>query len=155
MLTAQDVPERVAKRVISKVAMGRRGCHISTYSVASHGYAQVGWHEGGQRYVTLCHRVIWNWFRGPIPEGMTVDHTCKNRRCVRLMHLRLISNLENARRTSGRDWVLGECVNGHLDSLYWRPSGPSRKKGYCAACAAKTKAESAARCRARRLRLVA
>lgn len=129
-----DIPERVVKRVLSKVAMGPRGCHISTYSVASHGYAQVGWHEDGERIVTLCHRVIWTWFRGAIPDGMTVDHMCKNRRCIRLQHLRLISNLENARRTSGRDWPLGQCVNGHSDAEYWVPKAGRGGKGFCLRC---------------------
>lgn len=133
-MSVQNPPERVVERVLSKVAMGPRMCWLSTYSVGSHGYAQVGWQEDGERIVTLCHRVIWNWFRGPIPKGMTVDHTCKTRRCVRLAHLRLITNLENARRTDGRDWPLGQCINGHLDELYWRPSGPERIKGYCVAC---------------------
>ena len=139
-MSVQDPPRRVVERVLAKVAMGPRGCHVSTYSVASHGYAQVGWQEDGKRIVTLCHRVIWSYFRGPIPQGMTVDHMCKNRRCVRLMHLRMIPNLENARRTSGRDWELGQCIQGHDDSIYWRPSGPGRKKGYCSACAAAAKA---------------
>lgn len=144
-----DVPERVIERVLTKVVMGPRGCHISTYSVGSHGYAQVGWGYRDDRVVALAHRVMWTWFRGAIPQGMTVDHTCKNRRCVRLMHLRLLPNLENARRTDGRDWPLGQCVNGHPDDQYWRPSGPARIKGYCSACASATKAASAAR---RRLR---
>lgn len=128
-----EIPERVVERVLTKVAMGPRGCHISTYSVASHGYAQVGWREGDDRVVTLCHRVVWSWFRGPIEPGMTVDHMCKNRRCVRLMHLRLIPNLENARRTSGRDWPLGQCINGHSDAEHWRPK-TGRTRGHCTVC---------------------
>lgn len=114
--------------------MGSGLCHLSTYSVGSHGYAQVGWVEDGKTLMTLCHRVIWAWHYGPIAEGMTVDHLCKNRRCVRLLHLRVISNLENARRTSGRDWPLGQCINGHLDSENWVPSGAGRAKGYCRKC---------------------
>lgn len=132
----QEPPERVVLRVLEKVVMGQGGCHISTYSVASHGYAQVGWHANGTRHVTLCHRVVWNWFRGHIPDGMTIDHMCKNRRCVRLAHLRMISNLENARRTSGRDWALGECINGHPNEGNWLPAGPGRAKGYCKVCRA-------------------
>ncbi len=128
-----DIPERVIERVLTKVAMGPRGCHISTYSVGSHGYAQVGWNTGGVVQMALVHRVMWTWFRGAIPEGMTVDHTCKNRRCVRLMHLRLLPNLENARRTSGRDWPLGQCINGHPDAQYWR-ANTGTSKGHCTAC---------------------
>lgn len=133
---AQDPPERVVQRVLSKVAMGPRGCHISTYSVASHGYAQIGWREGDERPVTLCHRVMWIWFRGPIPEGMTIDHMCKNKRCIRLQHLRLIPNYENSRRGNARDWPLGKCAKGHDDAAHWRPGGVGqpRLKGYCAVC---------------------
>lgn len=130
----ETIPDRVIARVRTKVVMGPGGCHISTYSVASHGYAQIGWHEGGERIVTLAHRVVWIAQYGPIEEGMTVDHLCKNRRCVRLLHLRVIPNLENARRTSGRDWPLGQCVNGHPDEGNWVPSGAGRIKGYCRKC---------------------
>lgn len=132
-MASMEPPQRVVERVLDNVAMGPRGCHISTYSVASHGYAQVGWREAGEIHMTLCHRVIWTWFRGPIPDGMTVDHMCKNRRCVRLQHLRMISNYENARRTSGRDWPLGQCINGHSNEhLHRMPSG----KRICRLCRA-------------------
>lgn len=113
-----EIPARVVARVLSKVDVDpASGCHVSTYSVGSHGYAQVGWHENGERTMTLCHRVAWIAAHGPIPEGMTVDHTCKNRRCVNVAHLRLLSNYENARRTQGRDWPLGQCINGHPNSM--------------------------------------
>ncbi|MFP5368909.1 MAG: HNH endonuclease signature motif containing protein [Actinomycetes bacterium] len=86
---------------------------VSTYSVGSHGYAQIGWNEGGHRRVTLVHRVVWASTHGPIPGHLTVDHMCKNRQCMNVEHLRLLSNYENARRTGGRDWPLGRCINGH------------------------------------------
>ncbi len=116
--------------------MGPNGCHVSTYSLGSHGYPQVGWTEEGRRFVTLVHLVVWRATRGQIPTGCTVDHQCKLKRCMRADHLRLLPNLENARRTSGRDWPLGFCAQGHPDAEYWRPSGLGRKKGYCAACKA-------------------
>lgn len=131
-----EIPDRVVERVHSHVAMGHGGCHISTYSTGSHGYAQIGWNEEGRRFVTLCHLVAWRSARGTIPTGWTVDHECKSKRCFRVDHLRLLPNLENARRHSGRDWPLGQCVNGHPDAEYWRPSGAGRMKGYCAACKA-------------------
>jgi hypothetical protein len=129
------IPERVCERVLAKVVMGPNGCHISTYSVASHGYAQVGWTDERGRTVTLAHRAAWTGVHGPIPLGMTVDHTCpvRNRRCVRIDHLRLLPNLENARRTDGRDWDLGRCINGHSHEL-WRPKTEQRTKGYCVLC---------------------
>lgn len=119
------IPERVIARVRSKIEIDPdRGCHISTYSVGSHGYAQVGWHdEQGIRTMMLCHRVIWIAEHGPIDPGMTVDHMCKQRRCVRIDHLRLLTNYENARRTAGRDWPLGQCINGHPNSMLHRQRG--------------------------------
>lgn len=129
------IPDRVIERVRSKVAMGPNGCHLSTYSVASHGYAQVGWGSGSQRTVTLCHRVVWIAEHGSIPEEMTVDHVCpkRNRRCIRPSHLRLIPNLENARRTAGRDWPIGECINGHPDVEHWVPA-KGKTRGHCDVC---------------------
>lgn len=129
-----DPPARVIERVRSKVTTDpATGCLISTYSVGSHGYAQVGWYENGSTRMTLCHRVAWISEHGPIPAGLTVDHTCKQRRCVNVAHLRLLTNYENARRTAGRDWPLGQCVNGHPSSeLHIQPNG----RAVCRTCVA-------------------
>jgi hypothetical protein len=110
------IPERVALRAFTRCAPSPSGCLISTYSVASHGYAQIGWTGEGMRTGTTAHRAAWVHVNGQIPDGMTVDHTCKNRPCVNVDHLRLLTNYENGRRTFGRDWPVGECVNGHPNS---------------------------------------
>lgn len=112
------IPDRVAQRAIERFTLDPETCcHVSTYSVASHGYAQVGWQCKGYRQVVTAHRAAWVAVNGQIPEGMTIDHTCKNRRCVNVAHLRLLSNFENARRTSGDDWPIGTCKHGHDNSL--------------------------------------
>ncbi len=119
------IPDRVALRALRKFSVDESGCHLSTYSVGSHGYAQIGWHdhERGRRVMITAHRAAWSAVFGQIPEGMTIDHTCKNRRCVNVSHLRLLSNFENARRTFGRDWPLGTCINGHSNDLLELVSG--------------------------------
>lgn len=125
------IPDRIYQRVISKADLDpATGCHVSRYSVGSHGYAQVGWSEGGRRTVTLCHLVVWKYLNGPVPEGMTVDHVvCHNYKCINPDHLRLLTNFENARRTLGRNWPLGECAQGHPNSsLFREPSGRTRCK---------------------------
>lgn len=117
------IPKRVAARAATRFVGDEHGCHISTYSVASHGYAQIGWVDewDGRTKMVTAHRAAWVHANGQIPEGMTIDHLCKQRRCVNLEHLRMLENFENARRTSGRDWPLGQCVNGHPDSelVHW------------------------------------
>ena len=108
------IPDRVAARAAVRFEADGSGCWISTYSVASHGYAQIGWKQGGRAQMVTAHRAAWVHHAGQqIPEGMTIDHTCKTKPCVNPAHLRMLSNFENARRTAGRDWPLGECVNGH------------------------------------------
>jgi HNH endonuclease len=109
------IPQRVAHRAFTKWVSGEDGCRISTYSVASHGYAQIGWQDDGCITGTTAHRAAWVYINGQIPEDMTIDHVCNNRRCVNVEHLRVLSNFENSRRKS-RDWPLGQCVNGHPNS---------------------------------------
>jgi hypothetical protein len=95
-------PARVVARVLTKVVPDG-DCWISTYSVGSHGYPQVGWQrEDGRVTMTTAHRVAW-WAvnQRPIPPGITVDHVCRRKRCVNPAHLRLLTNPENAAGSSG------------------------------------------------------
>lgn len=119
-----EIPERVYTRVVEKADVNESGCLVSRYSVGSHGYAQVGWYTQGRQSMTLCHRAIWQYVNGKLPDGMTVDHVCHNRRCVNINHLRLLSNFENARRNkAGKDWPLGECAQGHPNTELIRRAG--------------------------------
>lgn len=124
------IPERVRERAYTRWEPDG-DCWISTYSTASHGYAQIGWQDGPERGVVLAHRAAWEHINGPMEVGMTLDHLCKSKPCVNPGHLRVLSNHENARRTSGRDWPLGQCAHGHPNSdLYRQPAG----KLVCRSC---------------------
>jgi hypothetical protein len=63
----------------------------------------------GQDGMVLAHRYAYEWMRGPIPPGLTLDHTCRNTRCVNPAHLEPVTALENyqryveARRVRQRD----------------------------------------------------
>lgn len=48
-----------------------------------------------------AHRWIWEQKRGPIPEGMQIDHTCWKPACVNVDHLRVASPGENSAYRSG------------------------------------------------------
>jgi hypothetical protein len=51
-----------------------------------------------------AHRVVYEMEVGPIPAGLTIDHTCGTRACVNSRHLEPTTNSENLRRShrSGR-----------------------------------------------------
>lgn len=69
-------------------------CWQWTAATQSRGYGCFGL-EGR---VVLAHRVAYELFIGPIPEGLTIDHTCRNKLCVRPDHLQAITNALNNRR---------------------------------------------------------
>lgn len=105
-------PSRVALRVLTNVTDGEGGCVTSNYAAGSHGYSQVGWHENGDPMGGLCHRIAWEATHGPIPDELTIDHVCRNRRCINVAHLRLLTRAENAADNGHAHKT--HCVHGHL-----------------------------------------
>ena len=49
----------------------------------------------------LAHRYAWERVNGPIPDGNHVDHLCWNRTCVKVEHLRLVTQAQNNQNLSG------------------------------------------------------
>lgn len=66
-------------------------CHIWT----GHKSHQYGVSRMAGRNVTV-HRAIWAHFRGPIPEGLQLDHTCGAKLCCNVDHLRVVTARENS-----------------------------------------------------------
>lgn len=96
-------------------------CWPWTQSIGSHGYGQT-W-DGVT--VRLAHRVAWAmWHRQQIPDGMTIDHECRNRICCNPRHLRVMTNLENARDNGMASRT--HCPHGHAyteDNTYRTAKG--------------------------------
>jgi len=66
-----------------------------------------------------AHRAIYELLVGPIPEGLTLDHLCRNRLCVKPEHLEPVTNRENIRRGIGPSAQAARathCRKGHAYS---------------------------------------
>jgi hypothetical protein len=54
--------------------------------------------QSGKSRGVRAHIASWVIANGPIPEGMTLDHLCRNTRCIRPSHLECVTRPENSRR---------------------------------------------------------
>src|SRR5690554_7064866 len=75
------------------------------------GYSQLGVRRDGKTKTLYGHRVMYESFVGPIPEGLHLDHLCRNRACVRPDHLEPVTNKENVHR--GLAGPKSRCKRGH------------------------------------------
>lgn len=83
-------------------------------ALGSHGY---GVFSLGKFNLQNAHRVAWRALRGPLPEGLSIDHLCRNRRCVNPSHMELVTNVENVMRGESFSAVNARkthCQRGHL-----------------------------------------
>lgn len=90
---------------------------------------------GGER-AEQAHRFAYRTLIGPIPEGLTIDHLCRNPGCVNPAHLEPVTQRENVLRGETRtaaNAAKTHCPQGHPydeENTYLAPSG-SR---ICRAC---------------------
>ena len=113
----QPVPARIK----SRISVSETGCWVWQRGSDRHGYGRMK--VGGKEM--LAHRVSYEAFVGPIPEGMTIDHLCKVTLSVNPSHLEPVSNKENILRSDGITALAARkthCKAGHLlggENLYF------------------------------------
>lgn len=103
--TSDMMTEKIMSRTIND-----DGCLLWQGST-SRGYGNMR-NPGGS---TLVHRIVWEEANGPIPAGLTIDHLCKRKNCVNVLHMEVVTNAENVRRSHPRPATLARttCSKGH------------------------------------------
>ena len=91
------------------------------------GYGMFGLR--GEAYGT--HRISYTLARGPIPDGLVLDHLCRNPRCINPAHLEPVTQRENVLRGDARLTKSPDerCPKGHEPNwMQVQKHGPDRPK---------------------------
>lgn len=106
---------------------GPQGCWIWTAGLHPGGYGNF-WLDGK---TVNAHRFIWELANGPVPDGLHLDHICRNRACVRPDHIEPVTMATNILRgvsPAALNARKTHCLRGHAfteDNIYRRKDRPN------------------------------
>lgn len=112
-----------------------QGCWVyepATRMPRGYGVFRLSKSEGSIR----SHRYAYQISMGPIPEGLTLDHLCRNTTCVNPQHLEPVTASENSIRAHRNKPA---CRHGHLYSEVGFTIGKTKGERLCNACRAKNR----------------
>lgn len=118
-----DVLDLFPKQVIPEP---NSGCWLWTENWNRGGYGTV--YVSAARRQIMAHRHSYEISVGPIPEGLEIDHLCRQRCCVNPQHLEPVTQRENILRMAQalereRNF---HCRNGHKrteENTFVKPNG--------------------------------
>jgi hypothetical protein len=109
------------------------GCWEWQGYLNNHGYGRHTFKAGDSYF---AHRVSYTRHKGPIPDGLVLDHLCRNPRCINPEHLEAVTDQINVLRgmaPGAKAQRRDACLRGHLYAEYGKVWNVRR---YCTACGA-------------------
>ncbi|HGM5043037.1 TPA: HNH endonuclease signature motif containing protein [Stenotrophomonas maltophilia] len=107
----------------ARIRKAPNGCWEWTGFIDRKGYGVLGI---GHRKVCKVHRYAYQRFVGPVPDGMQLDHLCRNRCCANPEHLEPVTPQVNVVRGNQARGLAAACQRGHEFSkgnTYINPRG--------------------------------
>lgn len=136
----------ITERFWAKVALpNERGCLLWTAATDKDGYGRFLVRKGETR---RAHRIAYVLTVGAIPDGLVLDHLCRQPGCVRPDHLEPVTNRENIRRgdaparsgerAAARHAAVTQCPQGHpysAENTYAYAAKDGTRRRHCRTCA--------------------
>ena len=100
------------ERFLNKVSIYQKTCWDWKAHIQTNGYGQFKF----KRKSTLAHRFIYEYYHGSINPKLTIDHLCRNRKCVNPDHLEQVTSRENTLRGNTPAAINARkthCIRGH------------------------------------------
>lgn len=117
-MTKGPVPRPAVDRVLAKVSFQPRGqdsdCWVFMGRLNDGGYGLASIDGTGRQSGT--HRIVFEHFADPIPDGLVLDHLCRVPACCNPDHLEPVTRRENLLRGHGALMKAHRsdlCLRGH------------------------------------------
>lgn len=112
--TLKAIPYEYQTRFLRLIRVSETGCWNWTGN--THPKSQYGRFWVSRHTDRLAHRLAYEWSGQDIPEGLVIDHLCRNRICVNPSHMQPVTLVENVMRGESV-WAVNarktHCLRGH------------------------------------------
>lgn len=106
-------PRPAIDRILERTVESPSGCWVFQGGGNGAGYGTVRRTGGGHLFT---HRATYEYFIAEIPDGLVIDHLCRNRKCCNPWHLDPVTHQVNLLRGVGRTAINASrthCPQGH------------------------------------------